>query len=964
MQSMNAIVLVSMFAVLACATAAQERKPAEELAPIFAVEEQERDLAKAEAMYREALAGTALSAGARELATLRLAELLMRLGRRDDAKLVMQSLNGGRGAVVSLDDVTDEMAQDAVREAELRAKARELVKQILAQPGQGGSSLPGVQSEEHASQLLWIGAAAVPEVAAALVAERDRLAAEKGHVRMYGPVGGLAAFVWVIGDAAAAAHLRELVSASPPEYRAEIYRNAGGCRSALMRDLAVEFVRAESSEALVTTLLAGDELWRRIDLPVLIDLVRRKGPRTLAFVLERLGRQNEALPPGVLVTLHGLVRQALSTSDPELGQAVHEFLLSPRSQASLEGVELLLQQLPHLRLRGLSIASPPLRDGPRGAADPTVARRLWPQLVDAVHKTEPGDPRFLWLLARMQECAVGLDATIVPDVLAIVATTPATTRPNPVWLLEGKISGTNAVDVLAAYARTADPQMQMELLLSLSRVAELPASMFEPLARLADEAASRAGTDAERLALDDVFTRLLAATGDAHAAPRVLAHRARVMGQPTATRPRSLPGRREDATTGLLVQLARRSQAAPVREALRTLAAAMPGEKSVHGPVQPMAMSQLLVTLMAMHDESSLDLLANAPADLPRVRHPLATKEYHASSPGVTPLQYLLDENPDPPHGFTFDDIVRVLRIMLGKDVDSREWTTRWLTPSTMSPAVVGEIAQLCLPHPFRGGGAPDVVREWVDEALSRRRAGGSTGPLAGWIDVQLAAGPLEKSTVLQRLVADDVQQVEGRVRALLDDEDSGVASSAFDALERSAIVIDPKRLAANRHANIRLRLATAIADRRISGHEDLLRSCLRDPDEDVRQQAAKGCGALVDKDAVPGLIDLLRDGNESVRTAAADALQRIRFFHEQQAHWDRVLKGLDASPASAAEKLLLQGKPGAPTEQRLLAIRSLGALGRPEALPFLIEWTQDANGSIAAAAKEAITQIHLDPRR
>jgi HEAT repeat protein len=85
---------------------------------------------------------------------------------------------------------------------------------------------------------------------------------------------------------------------------------------------------------------------------------------------------------------------------------------------------------------------------------------------------------------------------------------------------------------------------------------------------------------------------------------------------------------------------------------------------------------------------------------------------------------------------------------------------------------------------------------------------------------------------------------------------------------------------------------------------------------------------------------------------------------HDQKAHWDRITKGLDASPNSAAEKLLLQAKPGEPKAQRLLAITSLGTLGVPEALPFLIDWTKDSDAEIHTAATAAITQIHLNPRR
>jgi len=135
---------------------------------------------------------------------------------------------------------------------------------------------------------------------------------------------------------------------------------------------------------------------------------------------------------------------------------------------------------------------------------------------------------------------------------------------------------------------------------------------------------------------------------------------------------------------------------------------------------------------------------------------------------------------------------------------------------------------------------------------------------------------------------------------------------------------------------------------------------------ERILQRAATSpdLAAKVEKSAVPGLIELLKDPAERVCKQAAASLSSIRFYHEQQAHWDRVLQGLDASPASAAEKLLVQAKPGSDQQQRLLAIKSLAVLGVPEALPFLIDWSQEPDAEIAAAAKGAITQIDLNPRK
>jgi len=63
---------------------------------------------------------------------------------------------------------------------------------------------------------------------------------------------------------------------------------------------------------------------------------------------------------------------------------------------------------------------------------------------------------------------------------------------------------------------------------------------------------------------------------------------------------------------------------------------------------------------------------------------------------------------------------------------------------------------------------------------------------------------------------------------------------------------------------------------------------------------------------------------------------------------------------ATCGEGLAEAVNHGADKAQRLLALTSLGALGQPEALPFLIDWSSEADVEIAAAAKAAVTKIHL----
>jgi len=131
------------------------------------------------------------------------------------------------------------------------------------------------------------------------------------------------------------------------------------------------------------------------------------------------------------------------------------------------------------------------------------------------------------------------------------------------------------------------------------------------------------------------------------------------------------------------------------------------------------------------------------------------------------------------------------------------------------------------------------------------------------------------------------------------------------------------------------------------------------DGDASLRFAACTALGRFLSADSVPALLPMLRDPDATVVKAATEALDKIRQYQEQKAYWDQFQAGITTGRESATAKLLIQGKPGAPKEQRVLALRSLAALGAPEALPYLIEWTHDADAEVAQAAKDAIGTIH-----
>lgn len=131
-----------------------------------------------------------------------------------------------------------------------------------------------------------------------------------------------------------------------------------------------------------------------------------------------------------------------------------------------------------------------------------------------------------------------------------------------------------------------------------------------------------------------------------------------------------------------------------------------------------------------------------------------------------------------------------------------------------------------------------------------------------------------------------------------------------------------------------------------------------------VRIDATKALARTLGTAAVPTLLRQLRDPSEDVKKAAQTALDELRTEQEQQRFWQQANAGVDTTPASTAAKLLLQAAPNQPKDRRLQAITALGTLGEPAALPYLIDYSAEADGQITMAAKEALTAIHAAAAR
>ena len=496
----------------------------------------------------------------------------------------------------------------------------------------------------------------------------------------------------------------------------------------------------------------------------------------------------------------------------------------------------------------------------------------------------------------------------------------------------GRVTPQNAAELMQRFGRLL-PRDDPARFLDYFDGVELPRAMF---ASIRERAAAT-----EDIGLRSRLLRMMAETGDERAADAALAEwRANAdMGNWAA---------------GCLLTLGRRNPAPPVLAAMDSMV------RADGKPIADTVRSELLLALLSsgwrtrsltLRYDRALDLVAAGMATAP-AKHPYASRD---DAPKLSPLQYLVYREVDPPHGFTPEQVVPHLRTLFA-NADSAPLFApdRWSVPAIADVYLV-ELAER----------SPMFRTDWQQIAAARLNdqlaAGTSGGPMFDWF-AQVLANPADKKVMpIPPAVA---RRFRDRLLQLVDSENPAWARAAASALRDIGEPLDLARLAGNHNADVRAWVADLVRDGEAEVPDSVMLQLLADPDVTVRYVTTEYFGATVNKAAVPGLITLLRAPESDLRKAAADALTKIRFYHEQQAHWDRVLKGMDASPASALEKLLLQAKPGAPKQQRLLAITSLGALRAPEALPFLIDWTQDGDGDVADEAKAAITAIHLDPRK
>jgi hypothetical protein len=923
--------------------AAERQDPRVELALPIAFEEQEGDLAKAEAAYRKALEGP-LSPAAQWLASHRLGVVLQKLGRDEDAKVWLERAAAFSAGGMSPGGIAEQhvLGQDPAREAALREQARALVQQIASRDPGGFEStvLPGIAGQV-AEQLLWIGRPAVPEIIAALDQGPPRQAAIESLFRA----------LWRLGGEDAEAYL---VAALNGRYVGSVPRTAAAAREVDLRSPAARACLRHPDPKVAIAFLQSSQPGQRggqgiveaVPVGDLVEVAKQGPPALQAFVLRSLRRRS--MTEEELSRVHEIVQRGLIGIDADLGQAAEEFLTSSPSQGSLRGVTMLLERLPALHAKGASVESlPRLRDRvqraspdtatTRASADPRMerqpvfpfaaaaARALVPKIDTAVAAIpRSGQRSSVWLCSCMRIVIAALGRESVPHVLRWWD------GGYEAWMefegAEGSVlTPADVPELFARYERV--PEYLRGRFLLMCQDLEVPPSMFEELCRLAD-----AEEDADRR---KALGLMMVKTGRVDVVPWLLRtwRDAEGLG---------------DWTTKALVEIGRRDTSAAVRDAMDVVLRGDGGQ----APGGRRAV-ELLLAFLSTGDARALDRVAAWPMTL-RQRHPYAT-----GSTELSPIQYLIYENPDPPHGFTEQQIADTVKRYLAVDEQRRQFAPRQQGVPAIGDAALAAIAEVN-DQSYDGSNWRHVALWRLAQRIEQQQP---SPALVRWFEAALGGVGQWPNRWFDHVPGEIVARYGERVAALLEADDESWALCALRALQQNGRPLDFEKLLHSRHELVRQRAANLL-DEHPEVPVALLVECLVDESSEVRRMIADQLGARVAKDAVPVLIGLLRDPVQVVRDVAAQSLTRIRFYHEQQAHWDRVLKGLDASPATAAEKLLLQSRPDAPKAQRLLAIQSLGVLGVPEALPFLIDWSNEGDAEIAAAAKAAITRIHLDPRR
>ncbi len=910
---MKHIICIVTFAAWAAA-----QSPQSEFARVVALDEQQHDLGAAEAGYRRLLEGQGASGGAsRAEVAFRLGRLLLRLGRGGEAQsLLAEAAAGGKELADGVARLQREFGQDGEREKELRARAREIIQKVFARVNAGGPNV--VQqpqspfhpySTEDAANLQWIGAPAVTE----LIAQFD--VEPRDSTRP-----GTPALIWKIGGPAAEAWADRIAAHSDVEVRAHAASGAFAASKGMEERARAWLADADPQGRVVTALLGTTSGSTPFTLTDLVGVARRGPAAARVAGLQRISRDWEGSPreqqaAALAAGIVDVVREALRTQDPGVGRAAMWLLTSQLAIDDPDARLLLIENLGlvdgHSQFPQFRLTAP----DEHVAAMAEAARRIGPA---PSHRERYSGSHFAFA-ALLERYLQGWSAPAFPAVKAALdAGFEPTGWPVSIsqWLAQ-HATAEQLVEVIPLLPKSRQPSA---LLMAMGRRPG-PTTALPALLRVAGDIVSPSAPLGESLAF------AVAAIGRADAAPALVDLEARSL---------------VDVNSALmhLVNLIAKHDTPPVREALRKLVTSDTGDAALR--------FKGAYVLLAVEDVATIELLPSVLAVQPRKdgrfqESSIGVRLFGASSDIPAPIreriaEVLVRQSPQDviaamPEAFGAigPNVAQMLFPLAVGSVDTESDSHR------LTKALQSLTHSLTYPTQLRDSG-----RELVADVLKGGRPRALAAVVAGITGAKSA------------------KAFEGELTPMLDD--ARMSTFVAECLIEGGAAADLAwltRLLGSRFERTRLAAIRLLAPKLGREAVPAVAAAAGDPVATVREAACTTLGTLLDPGAVPALLGAMKDERESVRKAAADALSAIRFHHETKAHFDRVLSGLDPSAPSVTAKLLHQAKPDQPTEQRMLAIRSLGSLGAPEALPFLIDWTTDADPEITAAARAAITQIH-----
>ena len=876
------------------------------------IEEQEHDVNKAVELYRTIARAEDTTADDRTRAHVRLGKALRRLGKSAEARAALEQAAKGTGeAAATARALLQDKDQDS--EKELRARARALLTQA--------------KRSNLSERLLWIGPAAVPEIVARY--EKDWRDRNPSYAQL----------VWELGGRHARKFLQRVQQGDHDGLRDTMATAIDEMHPELM-DIALSFL-ADARVSTRSRLRVANHIAHRTPLEALIKLTASGDPKLVAGTISILTSQwaSGRSPSERIARMKAIVpalRRSYKSENEQIAAATRN-LLATHGLATREIREFVLDLLPEW----------PRNKRPttlnRGVGGPIQHPASLAHVVRAARRMGPNrdDARAKWLEEVVRRLSSHWRREDLRDVLELVRLgyfrsmlTSNVISGWDAWLKRTtEQDGTTILQALDGSPALVDATGWMAKW-------KLSPLGFPILAR-----AWKNLLPADREGKAYTIFECMGNTAHSDAVPFLLAAM------------RESEGLYYASCAGL-VAWSKRKDSTEVREALRQALRFRFGRKdgttALHGRTN--ALQQLMVL-----------------GDMPAVRMIPELDEKGMQSPERWLRELLSPEGVNKQHGFDDKGLAEAWGFLLGRG--ERFWTMApelmlsWGDTYHIRPAMIDMLITRF--DRLTKSGQPLFAKQY--EVLGRlldlpnSESAATKAQIAAiqhltthclqsadLEQARLALSRLQKRTptdsqrelVLQLLCGRDKARADGAVRVVNHKKVSLTEAEFASVLEKALPEVRIKFL----HTTLHQWTGKAVT---------ALLPFVKHPDSSVRYRVCNHLGRCADTRAVGPLLEALRDHEEGVRKAADEALRAIRFYHEQKAHWDRAFQGPTVNANNAAEALLKQAEATEKKPTRLLAIRSLGLLGKVETLPFLIEFSKEKDVEIAAAAKQAIRSVH-----